>query len=151
MKKIFLFTFLILILSVVSCNVSQEITFTGIEDVNIISIGKNGIEAEIKAKIKNPNHLSFVVYKSDMNIAVNGTEVGVAELKDKVKIKRNSEDVYTFKVQSDFSKLSMLDLPKILAATMSKQLTVGVKGELKVGKALIKRSIPVSIVEKIKL
>jgi LEA14-like dessication related protein len=151
MKKVNIIVWVICVLSFASCNLFQEITFTGIEKIDIAGINQNGVEAVIKAKIKNPNFMSFVIRKSDMNVTINGLDVGTATLAENVKIKGNSEDVYTFKVKSDFSKISMTELPKLMAIAFSKNVTVGIKGDLKVGKGLIQKKIPVEIAEKVKL
>lgn len=134
-----------------SCSPFKEITFTGVEHLDIISIGKNGVEAEIKAKIKNPNRMSFVVSQSVVDVSINGMPVGSARLSERVKIKRNSENIYTFRVLSDFSQLSIAELTKILAFTFSKNMTIGIKGNIKAGKGVIKRNIPIDFTEKVRL
>src|SRR5688500_12057105 len=99
---------------VTSCSDFEEVRFSGIENVEVIKLSQAGAEAKITAKIKNPNNTSFTVYKSDLNVTLNGLNAGVAHLTDNVKIKRNSEESYTFNVKSDFSSLSLTDLPQLI-------------------------------------
>jgi hypothetical protein len=76
---------------------------------------------------------------------------GKAHLASNVRIKAHSDESYVFKVKSDFSNLSAVDLPKLFSIAMSKNVKVGLKGNLKVGKLFVKRSYPVDISEKVPL
>jgi LEA14-like dessication related protein len=147
MKKYISLLFCIVLLS--SCGDFQDVTFSGIESVKLVKMSQQGAEAEITAKIKNPNKTAFTIYKSDMDVTLSGINAGKAHLSDNIRIKANSEQTYTFKIKSDFSSLSMNDLPKLMSLAMSKNVRVGLKGNLKVGKLFIKRSYPVDISESV--
>lgn len=134
-----------------SCGDFEEVQFSGVEKVEIVKLSQQGAEAEITAKIKNPNSTSFTIYKSDLNVSLNGLDAGVAHLTDNVKIKSNSEELYTFKVKSDFSSLSLADLPQLISIATSKNVKVGLKGNLLVGKFFYKRSVPVEVNENVPL
>ena len=84
-----------------SCGDFQEVTFSGIENVNIISLTQQGAEAEITAKIKNPNNVAFTIYPADMDVVLGGINAGKAHLTGKTKIKANSDESYTFRIKSD--------------------------------------------------
>lgn len=149
-KQIFILsTFFILFFS--SCNDFQDVTFSGIENVQITSLTQQGVEAVIVAKIKNPNNAAFTIYKSDLDVMLSGMNAGKAHLDNNVKIKGNSEQSYAFKIKSDFSNLSATDLPKLLSIAMSKNVKVGLKGNLKVGKLFVKRSYPVDMSQRVPL
>ena len=105
----------------------------------------------IKAKIKNPNTTSFTIYKSDLNVSINGLDAGMAHLTDNVKINGSSEETYIFKVKSDFSKLSLTDLPQLISIATSKNVRVGLKGDLHVGKFFYKKTVPVEFNESVPL
>lgn len=147
MNKYILILFTFCFAACSSCTDIKEVTFSGIENVQIISISTKGAEAEITAKIKNPNSMGFTVYKSDMDVTLNGINTGKAYLTDNVKIKRNSEESYTFKIKSDFSNLSLTDFPSLLAIATSKNIKVGLKGNIKVGNLFVKRTFPVDVSE----
>lgn len=135
----------------VSCGDFEEVQFSGIEDVQVTKLSQQGAEAEITAKIKNPNSTSFTIYKSDLDVSLNGLNAGVAHLTDNVRIKSNSEESYTFKVKSDFSNLSLTDLPQLLSIATSKNVKVSLKGNLLVGKFFYKRTVPVEVNETVPL
>lgn len=140
-KYIILFAAFIFLFS--SCGDFQDVTFSGIENVKIIKMSQQGIEAEISAKIKNPNKMAFHIYPSDLDAALNGMNAGKAVLTNNIRIKPNSEDVYVFKIASNFSNLTLTDLPKLMSILNSKSAKIGLKGNLKVGKLFYRRSYPV--------
>lgn len=134
-----------------SCAGYQDVTFMGIENVKVTSMSQQGIEAEITARIKNPNNKSFTIYKSDLDATLNGMNAGKACLSKNVRIKAKSEQTYIFKIKSDFSSLSLAELPKLLAIAKSKNAKVGLKGNLKAGKIFIKKSFPVDMTKNVPL
>jgi LEA14-like dessication related protein len=148
------FSILLLVLTsfvFTSCGDFQDVSFSGINNVKVKKMSREGIEAEITARIKNPNNTSFRIYRSDMDVTLNGINCGRAHLTNTVRIKPKSEENYVFKVESDLSNLNLADLPKIISMAMSKNIKVGLKGDLKVGKLFIKRKYPVEITRSVPL
>ena len=145
MKKYF-FIFLALCGTLLtSCGDFQEVTFSGVESMKLIKVSQQGAEAEMLVKIKNPNKSAFTIYKSDFDVTLNGITGGKAHLSENVRIKANSEQTYTFTIKSDFSSISLGDLPKLMSLAKSKNIKIGLKGDLKVGKFLVKKSYPVDM------
>ncbi len=134
-----------------SCGEFQEVTFSGIESMKLIKVSQQGAEAEMVVKIKNPNKTAFTIYKSDFDVTLNGITGGKAHLAKNIRIKANSEQTYTFTIKSDFSSISFSDLPKLMSLANSKNIKVGLKGNLRVGKFLVKKSYPVEMSENVPL
>ena len=134
-----------------SCSDFQEVNFSGIENVNVTSLTQKGVEAIVTARIKNPNSMSFNIYQSEMDVEIGGINAGKAQLSNNINVKAQSDETYTFKIKSDFSNLSFADMPKLMAMAMSKEVKVGLKGNLKVGKWFYKRSVPVDITQNVPL
>ncbi|MDQ3047123.1 MAG: LEA type 2 family protein [Bacteroidota bacterium] len=149
MKKHIFFLIGFLSLGLLSCGDFQEVSFSGVENVRIVKLSQQGAEAEITARIKNPNSSAFTIYKSDLDVTLNGINCGPAQLTKNVRVKARSEEAYTFRIKSDFSKLNMAELPKLMGIAMSKSVKVGLKGNLKVGKFLIKKSYPVNMTQSV--
>ena len=149
MKKYILLFFISLLYF--SCGEYQDVTFMGIENVKVTKMSQQGIEAEITARIKNPNNRSFTIYKSSLDATLNGMNAGKAHLSKNVRIKANSEQTYIFNIRSDFSSLSFAELPKLLAIAKSKNTKIGLKGNLKAGKLFIKKSFPVDMTKNVPL
>lgn len=149
MKNYFLFFAALLFLS--SCGDFQDVSFSGIQSVKVNKISTKGIDVDVTAKIKNPNDVAFTIYHSDLDATFSGMNVGKAHLTNNVKIKANSEQDYTFNVQSDFTGLSLAEVPSLLGIAASRSIKVGLKGNLKVGKLFMKKDYPVDMVKTVPL
>ena len=141
MKKSLLFLFFAFLLA--SCGDFQEVSFSGIESVKVIKMSQQRVEAELNVKSNNPNNTSFHIYPTSLDATLNGINAGKAVLTNNVRIHAHSEEVYAFRIKSDFSGVSMADLPKIISMAMSKNVKIGLKGDLKVGKFLVRKKYPV--------
>ncbi len=151
MTKLYITFLSLCTLLLASCGPYQQVTFSGIENMKLLKLSQNGVEAELTAKINNPNNKGFTIYHSEMDVTINGMNVGKAHLEKNVRIKRNSEDTYKFKIKSDFGNLSITDIPKIIAMAMSKTVKIELKGNLKAGKLFIKHSFPIDITKSVPL
>lgn len=149
MKKYLFFFLCVFLLS--SCGDFQDVIFLGVDSVKVNKLSQQGLDIDVMAKIKNPNKMAFTIYKSDLDATFSGMNVGKASLTKNVKIKPNCEQCYTFNVRSNFSNLSLGELPNLLAIAMSKNIKVGLKGNLKVGKLFLKQDYPVDMVKSIPL
>jgi LEA14-like dessication related protein len=113
---------------------------SGIENVRVKSFSKEGIDADFGVRIKNPNHLSVMVYPSTFDATINGMDIGKVQLDKRVRIPANSDDVSDFHIQSNFSKLDLISLLSLVA---TKRAEVTLKGNIRAGKWFYKKSFPV--------
>jgi hypothetical protein len=65
-----------------------------------------------------------------------------------VHIRANAEEVYGFNLKGDFKGANLVDIMKIVGGAMSKG-NIEVKGNLKVGKFLIRKKFPINLKEKL--
>lgn len=129
----------------------EEVTVSKVENFNIISLGVEGIEAEISLRIKNPNNYGFTLYNSDLNVKLNGTDIGKAVIINKVKIKKHSEDVHKVIVKSTFSQHPSSGFILLASTLGRKSATVAVNGQIKAGNIFYKKTFPVDVKEKVQL
>ena len=69
MKK--LIYFLILIIAISSCTLTQEPDFINLDEFKIISLNKNEIKLSASAHFKNPNDVGCEVVSTDINVFAN--------------------------------------------------------------------------------
>lgn len=145
------FKTLLILLSVFffSCKPLEELNVSNVESFNMTKITTEKLEGEIGIKINNPNKMGFSIYPSEFAINFSGMDLGKARLYKKVRIAGNSEKVYIFKLNSYLSAINPMDLLQVLGS--EKLGNIEVKGNLKVGKFLVRRKIPVSYIDKVKL
>ena len=134
-----------------SCGDFKDVTLNGIENIKLTNLSQKNVEALIAVRIKNPNNFSFTIFKSDIDVTLSGINAGIAHITDNVRIKANSEEEYTFKIKSDFSNLNLTDMTKIISMALSKNVTIGLKGNLIGGKLFVKHSYPVDLTQNVPL
>lgn len=148
MRTIFLFS--ILAWWMTSCAPLKQVECSGVKGVELKRIDLTGVEGKLLLEIKNPNRYTFVIYPSDFDIVYSGISLGKAKLTKSVKVKGSAENVYGFELKKDFKDIALNDVLKLLNGGVFKN-TIEVKGQLKVGRFLIKKKIPVDLKEKVRL
>ena len=76
MKKLFYFLYLILFF--VEDLKDQECT--GVSNFKVNKIDINGIDTDVRLKIKDPNSIGFSIYKSEVDISFSGIHLGKAKI-----------------------------------------------------------------------
>ncbi len=149
MKFLKFLTFLLPIFILTSCQEFQDVQVVGVDSFFINKINADGIEAEVKIKIQNPNSRGFSLYPSEFDIIFSGIRLGKARLYKRVHINANSEKVYTFKLKSKLEDLNILDAMRLLNPDNLGKIEV--KGDLKAGKFYLKKKFPVNYTDRIKI
>ena len=147
-KKIIVFISASLLL--VSCRGVKDLEFQGIRGFQVASISAKGIDASLALAIKNPNDFGFSILPSEFDVRYTGIYLGKAKLQKRVRIKRNSEETYNFKLKSDFSETNVLDVLKLLNGSSFKN-ELELKGDLRAGKLFFRKRFPVHMKESIRL
>jgi LEA14-like dessication related protein len=130
-------------LSFSGCAEFQEVQITQISGVKILKMTDKGVDLEIGMKIKNPNGYGFTVYPSTFDIKLSGTDLGLAHLQKKEKVSAHSEDVHTFQISTTFDKLLEGGFANIIGLFSNKNAEIEIKGDLKAGRFLLRKSIPI--------
>ncbi len=139
----------LLILS--SCFSYKQVTIDKIEDLHIKNVGKKGIQAEITAKITNPNKYAIRVKSSDLQLRLNSSDIGTANIVKPVKIKKNSTAEYTVAVDVTYKELAGGVLGAIPGILLKKSTKLDLKGTIKGRAGLISKKVDVSMSDNINL
>ncbi len=91
--KLKLIILLAFTLSLVSCNI-QELTIGNPNDVKVEELSMKAVRLQIMVPIENPNNFSFKVKNVNLDLIVNGRNVGKVKKMDKVQIPANSKGTY---------------------------------------------------------
>lgn len=142
---------LLLAVTLFSCKNYEQVTIGKAEGMKLLDYSQKSIKAQVGIKIKNPNRFGFGIYKSSLQINLDGADVGEAKLSKKVRVKPTSDDVHYFNFEADLSKLSPLDYAKLIGMAQKRSVNATIKGELKVGNLFYKKKIPVNITQRIDL
>lgn len=144
MRKLFPLLLLIL-LTATACKI-QPITATGVQDVKLSNIDplKGTVTVDLGLKIKNPNKLAVTVYGVDLDVTLAGAALGKIIMDEKVKIEKDTEQVYRVKAKAQIRDI-LNSIPKILTAVSQKQSNVELKGTIRAGVGIIKKTFPVEL------
>lgn len=150
MRKFFPFVVLLFLLS--SCASSfQDIEVVKFNDFKILDYSPEKTQAEIILTLKNPNNFNVSLTKVNIDILVNGSDVGVVSLNEKVKFLKNSTSTHSFIVNGDYEKIQSNLLANAFSIMLSKKIDIQGKGKAK-GKAfLIGKSFDVDFQEQLSL
>lgn len=149
MKKLLLSLSFLCLLLLGGCKDFQEIQVAGVDGFNLNKISTDGIEAEVRLRIKNPNQSGFSIYPSEFDVVYSGVRLGKARLHKRVHIDGHSEKVYTFQLRTNFGEMNLLDATKLL--NISNHGTIELTGDLQAGKFYLKKRFPVNFKEKINM
>jgi len=76
----------------------QEVYVEDIRYIEFTHLSFSRVGLKVHIPIRNPNNISFRVTDIDMDVLINGLEVGRIINSDDVKILKNSDEVYPFPV-----------------------------------------------------
>lgn len=144
MKKLLPLLFFISLFAT-ACKV-EPITATGIQDVKLGNVDplKGTVTMNMGLKLKNPNKMAVTVYGIDLDVTINGAALGHIALADKVKIEKDTEQLYPVKANAKLTDI-IAGIPKILGAIAKKQSNVELKGSIKVGVGILRHSFPINV------
>ncbi|HLG02629.1 MAG TPA: LEA type 2 family protein [Bacteroidia bacterium] len=140
-KTVSLFVILSLFLS--GCKI-QPVVLTAIEDIKFGNIDflRGTLMLDMGMRIKNPNKFTAAVHSMELELSINGAKLGSLFVEDKVKIRKDTEEVYRMHVNAYLSDI-IIGIPKIVQAIAAKQATVSVKGSVRAGVGPFRKKFPV--------
>ena len=149
-KSIALFSFAA-VLFMTSCKEiqMQPVSVTGMNEVKVSGISLKGFKGNVNVKIKNPNATDVTLYRSKLNVTLNGIPVGNAQTKGRIVIPANSEVEEVMYLKSDFSQVGIFDIPKVVSTVKNKNFDLAIKGNLKGGQYWHKKLMHVDATENI--
>jgi LEA14-like dessication related protein len=144
MKKysLFLITLSILISSCVSY---KDIEVKDVTNIKINKVSTGGAEIQAALAVNNPNKFNIKIKKIEADIILNNQNLGKINLIKKVTLKKNTDGIYDFTINTKFSDLAAL-APTLL---LGGGLNLKVKGEIKGKVGLLAKKYPVEVEKKI--
>jgi LEA14-like dessication related protein len=150
-RYFFIIIFFFSVIGLFSCAEIKPTTIGGIENPKVKQLTTAGADFTFDMKIKNPNTMGITIFPSIFDATVNGIDIGKIRLNKRVRIKANSDGISEFHVNSDFSKLGMGDISNVISMVASKNATITLKGDVRVGKWYYKKVFPVEFKKSVSL
>ena len=128
-KKIYFIPLLLLLFSVSSCSLYEDVEMLGVESYDFASVPGSQIKASIVFKINNPNFYTITMKKSDFTILVDDKELGVAGMENDIEILKKTEGNYTLNLLMQENEIRKSLIPLVTKALFKKSVTFRVKGK----------------------
>ncbi len=148
-KKAFILIFLLVLLSLVACNIQAPIIGNP-TDYQVEKLDLKEIKIKIWLPIENPNNIKFNVKNVDLDIYVNGLKLGKITSMEKVHIPKKSDKTYAIKLDVKMKDLGMSALTA-LKQLRSKHVMLAVEGDVTVSKFIIVKKVEVDVEDKVEI
>ena len=151
--KIFSFS-LLLIFLVSACSQPKEPEFQSVKNIELIEFTDKNVVINAEAVFHNPNVYTCTLENSDIDVMVNGINVGKAKQKESTAIPANANFTMPLQIQFPPSKIfkdknSLINLA--LSALGGKKIDLQYKGSVTVSVLEIPFTIPIDYTDELNL
>tara|TARA_B100000809_G_scaffold264795_1_gene321636 strand:+ start:1486 stop:1953 length:468 start_codon:yes stop_codon:yes gene_type:complete len=144
-------SFLLLMLSTVSCLSYQEVKVIEVTEVGVKQFTTKGVEVEVAMQIKNPNNYNINIVDSDLELFVKETRIGTATIENKVTLPKKSNQIHRFIIKSSLKDMGANVFPILMTVLGGGTIDLQIKGDIKATAKGIGKRFPVDFKEKVKL
>ena len=149
MKKV-LVIFIVSIFIFTSCKF-KEVTVGDVQNIAISEMTDKYVAVDLFIPINNPNNFGFKVSKINLDVSLNGVDLGKAYKISKVKVPSNSNDTYKFTIKVKLKSVANGSMA-FLGAMLSNKAKLKLNGYIK-AKAFVvgSKKIDVNMNKSVKL
>ena len=150
-KVIILFSFSILLSTLVGCMTYKDVEMIEVTDVGVKDFTTKGVEVEVAMQIKNPNNYNINIVDSDLELFVKEDRIGTAKIDNKVTLPKNSNKIHRFIIKSSLKDMGASVFPLMMTVMSGGEIEMHIKGDIKATAKGIGKRFPVDFKEKVKL
>ena len=126
-----------------ACNLYKDVEVSEIKDIVITRFDQDLVEAEIELVLNNPNWYRVTLLESDVDVFINGKEVGKLKLKEKVILPNKTSSTRIITMTGDYDEISSSFLENILTLLFSSTAKFEVIGTMKGRALMISRKVDI--------
>lgn len=134
-----------------SCRAYKDVELQTINGVEVQRLDKDGLAARVNVTIHNPNGFRIKVSDPDVDLFLNGTNVGKATLDSAVVLDKRSTRTYDIPLHANFAGQGSMALITIMGAVLSGETRIGAKGSVAASAFLLKKRFPFDVEERVPL
>lgn len=143
MKPFFCLMLLIMLSTLLSCVSYKEVQHTKVVSVNVREITAKKMVSDIELQINNPNPYTIRVVNFDLNVFINNLPSGKATIKEKLVLKKKSDDVHRLIIETDMANAAT----GLFSSLFTRTVKLGLKGDVSAKAYFIKKKIPLDLEE----
>lgn len=145
--QLLLMVALAVVLFSASCSSIKEIEYLGMKDTKLESLSLSSGIVKTILQYNNPNNFGLDIKETNLEVYVNDKYLGIAENPEKMIIPKSS--VFDFPIRVHFNPIQVLGIA--FKNSMSKEVTLRVKGTAKLGKQGVFMRVPIDVQEKVNI
>jgi len=127
----------------------QEVELLEVVDVHVTEFSAEHIKAEVALKVNNPNWYKVRLVDSEIDLEINGSNMGVMNLSDKLVIDAKSISYPTLKIDADLSNAEGNFLQNFLTLIFNPKIHFKAEGYAKAKGLIFTKKVPILIEEDI--
>ena len=136
-----LFTLLILLITAVtSCRAPKDLEYRDFKNLRVQQLGFSSSTIKVDLLYYNPNNFGLQLKETNLDIYIDSNFLGHSAQEYQITIPKRAEFTLPFQVDVDMKNM----LKNALSTIMSKEVWVKVTGTVRLGKANIFKTFPVS-------
>jgi LEA14-like dessication related protein len=137
---LYLITFLLILIIATSCQAPRELVYRDFKNLKIEKVGFAATTLKLDLVFYNPNNFGVQLKYTDLDIFVNNNLLGHSTQDYQIAIPKLAEFTMPLQVDVDMKNLLKNALPTLLGNEMMVKIT----GTIKLGKANVYKTFPVS-------
>lgn len=123
--------FLLFLVPLFSSCSFEDVEVEEITDFKMLSVEKKELNYELHVRVKNPNSTTFTLTGADVDLFLSGMEMGKTRLMENVKIKSNSTETVTVRLQTELNKPFKEYMGSLMSTVLTGKLNLEMKGDVK--------------------
>ena len=135
-----------ILLVISACLSYEEVTVIEFADVDFKELSADGITVDISAQIRNPNNYKISVVKTNLMLSLNGINLGKANVKSRLVLPKNSNEIHKITVNLTGSQLKAA-LPSIMLSALGGQMNMRIKGTITAKARMLRKKIDVDVTD----
>ncbi len=132
----------ILILTLASCGDMKDITFKGVDHVQLKGMDNNNVKFSADVSMFNPSSVNFRVSEVNLKMIVDGNFIGTLSIDEPIRIKANSDTSYFADFNLQLANL-FTSATALYGLKNKRQVTVDMQGFVKAKSFLASRKIDI--------
>lgn len=129
----------------------KDVEVVKVVEFGVKNISLKGVEVGVAMQIKNPNKYDISIVDSDLTLFAEGEKVGIARLKEKVKLKKKSNKIYHFTIQTSAKDILSGAFPVLMGVLTKDTINMHVQGDIKAKAKGLSKRFPVDVKKRVKI
>ncbi len=136
--------------SLSSCSF-EDVTVESLDSFSLKSQSDEGFVLEMDVTIMNPNNMALKMKRADMEVYLNNTHIGHANIDRRLRLPANAKSTHRIAVETTYAESFEGNLLSLAASALVGGLNMRLEGQIRGGTWLFSKKFPIEHKEKLDL